>query len=127
MMSPVVIKQLEELRSAVGAGAQGREHPDGAVWIEVPNVQLPDGWNMTHCTVSFLAPVGYPQARPDCFYADQGLRLASGGMPTNANLQVAPDQQTRLWFSYHVSTWDANRDSLLTYLNVTKQRLREIR
>lgn len=127
MIAPIVQEQLAELRSAAGEAANWQERPEGSIWVEVPQVALPAGWNKPSCTIHFLAPIGYPQARPDCFYADSDLRLSSGGLPANANVQGAPSGQVLLWFSYHVSQWDPQRDTLATYLNVCKQRLRDLR
>lgn len=73
---------------------------------------------------------GYPQARPDCFWADGGLRLASGGMPINSAIQVIPDFPELgqlIWFSWHLTSWDPNRDNLVTYLHAIRRRLRDPR
>src|SRR4051812_30181217 len=74
---------------------------DGRAWVFVPKIDLPEGWSKESTPVYFLTPVGYPLAQPDCFYAEETLRLRSGGMPTNANMQPSPaDSRQLLWFSW---------------------------
>jgi len=126
MIHPHVARDFADLQ-AVEPGASIQELPDGTAWITVPNVKLlpAGGWNMERTSVSFVAPVGYPQSRPDCFFADASLRLASGSAPQNTNIQGAGHVPgTFLWFSWHVSQWDPSKDNFITYLNVIKKRLR---
>jgi Prokaryotic E2 family E len=102
----------------------------GAALITVPEIPLlPKGaWNLESTEVLFLAPQGFPHARPDCFWVNGGVRLAHGGQPQNSGPQGVPGKQGQyLWFSWHLSQWDPNRDSLLTYLAVIQQRLRDPR
>lgn len=67
----------------------------------------------------------YPFAQPDCFWADEDLRLSSGGVPQNANLAnpIPYLGQPMLWFSWHLQSWNAARDDLMTWLTVVRQRL----
>lgn len=98
---------------------------DGTALITIPDITLPPGWNARQTTVSFLAPVGYPMAKPDCFWASPDLRLANGAMPQSANLSPIPgDPAARLWFSWHLSTWNPLNDTLLTYARVVQERFR---
>ena len=110
------------------------EHPDatlttvpgGASLISAPGIHLPPGWSKQQTTVRFIAPVGYPFSRPDCFWADPDLRVGSGGIPQNsAPNNPCPDGQMYLWFSWHVGQWNPNSDSLLTYIRVIRRRLDE--
>ena len=118
----IVESQLTDLRK-VYPGAAVVELPDGSALVTVPGVAMPSGWNQSRTTVAFLAPTGYPMARPDCFWADTALRLASGNVPGNANIQPLPGSgEQRLWFSWHLAQWDAHRDSLLTYVRVIQGR-----
>lgn len=120
-------RQLHDLKE-VAPGAEGRPLASGATLIMIPNVSLPSGWNATVTSIRFLAPVGYPFAAPDCFWADATLRLKSGtGMPQASNVQPIPEtNENGLWFSWHVSTWNPNRDSLITYFNIIKTRLSKL-
>jgi hypothetical protein len=99
--------------------------PSGAALVTVPEIELPRGWSQPRTTVKFLAPVGYPLARPDCFWADTELRLEGGAMPNATNLTPIPDVNVpQLWFSWHVGQWNPNRDGLLSYFRVILERLR---
>jgi hypothetical protein len=118
-------QHLERLRRE-NPNARLERRPDGSTVIIVPDVPLPAPiWNKAQATVLFITPVGYPAAKPDCFWVDADLRLKSGGIPKNANIQVPPfGGEPRLWFSWHTSSWNANRDNLTTYLQVVLDRLR---
>jgi hypothetical protein len=126
MIHPHINDDFASLRAVI-PDASIQDLPDGTAWVTVPSVRLlPSGaWNADTTSVSFIAPAGYPQARPDCFFADAGLRLASGALPKNSNIQAAPNVPGQyLWFSWHVNQWDPNKDNFITYLNVIKKRLR---
>ena len=86
---------------------------------------MPAGWNKPQTAVHLMAPQGYPFAQPDCFWAEQDLRLSSGAFPQNANLTnpIPHLGQPMLWFSWHLQTWNATRDDLMTWLTVIRQRL----
>jgi E2/UBC family protein E len=125
-MNPIVAEQLELLRQT---------HPDaiatplgtGGHLITVPNVELPDGWNRRSTTVLFVTPPGYPSAQPDCFWVEPTqFRLANQGTPQGSNDSnpipgLNPPRQFT-WFSWHLQSWNPNRDSLITYLNVIMKR-----
>lgn len=100
----------------------------GAFLVRVPEFQLPPGWSAPTTGVRILLPVGYPFARPDCFWTDPMLRLANGAMPLNTGMNPLPGvAEPLLWFSWHVGDWNPNRDNILTYLNVVRQRFRDPR
>lgn len=102
--------------------------PDGTTLVTVPSIVLPTGWNQPSTAVHFVVPIGYPLAKPDCFWADPALRLAGGGMPQNAGVnQLAGLPNSALWFSWHVITWNPSSDSLLTYVRVIQRRFVERR
>jgi hypothetical protein len=121
-------EQIEILRSHYPDVAV-RNLPSGAALIVLPNVPLIEGWSKKSTAVMFLAPVGYPHAKPDCFWTEGDLRLANGVPPASTGPNPIPEVNERgyLWFSWHTAQWNPNRDSLVTYVNVIKNRLREIR
>ena len=97
--------------------------PGGPHLIVVPGIELPSGWSKLEVTIKFLAPVGYPLARPDCFWTDHDLRLANGGLPQNSGPNPLPQiGGPHLWFSWHLGSWDPNSDNLLTYVYVIERR-----
>lgn len=115
--------QLGRLQKAF-PGSRARALPDATVLVTVPSVPLSTGWSQVTTDVSFVVPVGYPMARPDCFYADVGLRLANGNLPMNtAPQQIPHSEDTCVWFSWHLTTWHPTRDTLLTYVRVIQDRL----
>src|SRR5439155_15879006 len=76
---------------------------DGSHLISIPGVSLPKGWSKDSIELKFLAPVGYPFSRPDCFWTDSDLRLATGANPQNTGATPIPNVGTpQLWFSWHV-------------------------
>ena len=120
----IIEQQLQLLRERY-AGAEARPLANGATVIVIPAVPLPPGWNQPQTTIRFLAPIGYPMAKPDCFWADPTLRLANGGLPQASNMNPLPGvNEPFLWFSWHVAQWNPNRDNFLTYVRVIDGRLR---
>lgn len=121
----VLSSQLADLqRRHTGAHlvAQG----GGAYLLVVPEVPLGGGWSLTSTTVTVLIPAGFPHVKPDCFYADAGLRLATGAEPAASNIQSVFGRQYR-WFSWHITTWHPTSGSLDQYMHVCESRLRELR
>lgn len=99
--------------------------PAGTSIITIPEVILGDGWSLPRTFIKFVAPVGYPLANPDCFWAHPTLRLKNGVMPQNTNLSPIPGTgEPLLWFSWHTKQWNPNKDNLLTYIRVIKDRLK---
>jgi hypothetical protein len=101
--------------------------PDGSTVVTLPEFRLPSGWSKSEVVVKFVAPVGYPLAKPDCFWTDTDLRLASNAMPQATRFLLVPDtQEQMLWFSWHAAQWNPNRDGLLTYVKVIESRLKQL-
>ena len=127
MILDIVDQHVDVLKQAYPRTRHQRRN-DGSVLVEISEFPLPPGWNAGTTTVSFVVPLGYPQARPDSFWTDPSLRLKHEGMPANSGLNTnygGPDP--RLWFSYHPERWDPNRDSLWTYLKLIRRRFEDPR
>jgi hypothetical protein len=108
--------------------ATARNVGEHGTLISIPAVALAAGWNKPITEVHFFAPQGYPFAKPDCFWADADLRLASGALPQNAN-QANPMPglaKAALWFSWHTDSWNASRDDLLTWFASIRDRLARV-
>lgn len=116
----VLEAQLEALQRA-HPGAEVHPQPDGSAWVTVPGLPLSSAWNESAATVKFVAPLGFPAAQPDSFWAEQPLTLRSGAAPANTG-QCAPFPAD-LWFSYHLQSWTPPDQTLLTYVGVIRQRL----
>lgn len=118
-------EQFELLRT-VFQSAKLKQLSSGAAIVELPNVPLESGWSRSQTTVRIYVPVGYPFAKPDCFWADVDLRLAGGAMPQASQIQpVTETAEPLLWFSWHIAQWHPSRDSLVSYYYVIKARLRD--
>jgi hypothetical protein len=127
-MGPVD-QQVELLKKQKYYSKAAVEHrADGSALVTISDFPVPPGWNKSSTTIVFVAPAGYPQARPDCFWADEDLRLANGGMPANSAINTGyGGPAPKLWFSYHPSSWNANLDTLFNYVKLIRQRLIDAR
>jgi hypothetical protein len=102
--------------------------PNGTTVIELYDFVLPPGWNPPRTSVYFLVPAGYPVARPDTFWTDRGLVSPSGGPPANTGNNQPPGiKPNLLWFSWHPAAWNPNRDNLVNYVAMIRQRFEERR
>lgn len=120
-MGPIDIHVQRLLRRYTNATA--REVGSPGTLISLPQVALPAGWNKSQTAIHFFAPPGYPYAQPDCFWADQDLRLQSGIPPQNTGQNPQPGVENALWFSWHVASWNASRDDLLSWIASINHRL----
>ncbi len=120
-------QQFEILKAEI-QNVNHRKLSSGAVLITIPVFKLPPGWSLNETEIYFIAPAGFPFAKPDCFWANPGLKLKNGGMPKNAQLQKIPEVnelQPQMWFSWHVSQWNPSYDNLSTFVHVIQARLRD--
>src|SRR6266511_2225472 len=120
------LEQQFEILSSHFPGASIEHLSNGSAVITIPEVPLPPGWSRQKATVRFVAPAGYPFAKPDCFWADSDLRLASGATPQSTGNNPIPGAAPMplTWFSWHLAQWNPNRDSLVTYLYGVRGRFR---
>ena len=151
MINPHIEKGMETLRSK-WPQAHHEKADHGAHLIIVPAFLLPPGYNCTIATVLFVAPPGFPAAQPDHFFTHTGpdeleldppvleLRSDSDGSwmerywkPKCTNSHNTPPGfpqwhgEGLLWWSWHLQHWDPNRDTLMTYMNVIRSRLKPAR
>jgi hypothetical protein len=128
-MHPVLDRQFSDLRKR-HSQALHYSSPDGVSFdiIQVPNYPIGPGWSKQSTAIWFVVPGGYADgSRPDCFWADADLRLANGAMPTNSNLSPVPglaDCAPKLWFSWHLATWNSNLQTIYNYLLVCGDRFK---
>lgn len=128
-MNPIVLQQFEALKSAfIELSFSLSSMPNGAYLVTTIGMKLPQGWNRDTITILFVIPPGYPAAQPDCFWVEPGgFRLQNGDTPQASNDANPIPGETVLrnttWFSWHLQSWNPNKDSLLTYFQVIKQRL----
>lgn len=120
---PLVEKQIDHAR---------RDHPDltatsladGSIELEIASYELPQGWNKTHTRVLMVVPPGYPDQRPQGFFADHDLLLASrqrgGGQGDEA-------RNGSNWsrFCWGSDKWDPQRDGLWKYVKLMLSRFED--
>jgi len=124
-MNPVVSSQIEELKRRF-SDTEAVSLRDGSFLVSLAIDNLPPQWNKSRTKVWVVVPVGYPVAKPDCFWAEEDLRLANNTTPQNTAFNPIPNFGGRhLWFSWHAKLWNPNRDSLLTYIKLVETRLRD--
>ena len=122
-------QQLKEyLQQFKHQDAEIQRQADGSYLITIKGFDLPEGWNPKKVDILFVAPPGYPAAKPDCFWVSPAIRLANGAIPQAANegtplpYDMTPGRPLT-WFSWHLQTWDPNRDRLEQFYRVILQRL----
>lgn len=134
----MIAQQFDELSAWLGKRSPASEVSqtqltNGGILIKVTQVNIGTGWNRPTADVLFVAPPGYPNAAPDCFWVEpSSLRLANGATPKNTNdSNPIPGDNTAgrrtTWFSWHVQGWNPNRNSLLGYYQLILDRLRPAR
>ena len=75
-------QQLKEyLQQFKHQDAEIQRRADGSYLITIKGVDLPDGWKPKKVDILFVAPPGYPAAKPDCFWVSPPVRLANGAIP----------------------------------------------
>lgn len=85
--------------------------------------RLPPGWSKTETRLLLKLPASFPNGKPDMFWTDEDLTLASGGEPSKA--QVFEVICGRRWrrFSWHPQGWTPGKDDIHTFLEFVDQRL----
>lgn len=151
MNNPHIEAGIEALRSR-WSQAHYEKSPHGAHLIVVPSFLLPHGYNCTIATVLFIAPAGFPVAQPDHFFthtapveleldppASEYCRHSDGDYigrrwrPECTATHNTPSGfpqwhgEGLLWWSWHLQHWNPNRDTLMTYMNVIRRRLKPAR
>lgn len=130
--------QFEELKQRLSRKSPASEvtlttMSNGGALIRISGIELDGGWNRDKADILFVAPPGYPNSAPDCFWVEpSGFRLANGVTPQNSNDSnpIPGDNQpgrTTTWFSWHVQGWNPNRNSLNSFFQLVTDRLKPAR
>ena len=124
------VQNLAEHCAQEGISFAGIEPLQGGGHIvKVNGVRLPRGWNnRATADILFVAPPGYPAARPDCFWVTPSNFRLDGGITPQATSDSNPipgDTAPRAttWFSWHLSEWRPGQDNLLSYFKTILTRL----
>lgn len=115
----------EHIASLRGAGHKIEVLEDGPkVCVVLQAYRIPySHWNRSATDLMVICQAVYPNAKIDMFYVTPGLRLASGGMPKSGDTEESHAGRSWQRFSWHVNSWNPAHDSLISYLDVVKDRL----
>jgi hypothetical protein len=70
-----------------------------------------------------MADYQYPQSRMDMFWTNPDVRCSSGAMPQGADqFEEYAGRRWQRW-SWHYAMWDPAKHSVLTHLEVVRDRL----
>lgn len=119
---PRVAEEIERVKADY-ANLQVQQRPDGSIYIRIPSVSLPPGWNMPATKILVIIPVQYPQAPPQGFYADANLKLADGRQPSGGGA-AAIDNEQWLRFCWSPKGWDISKENLWKYIKFVESRFR---
>lgn len=124
---PILAAHFERLKERFPEATLTRL-PSGAALVTVPGCPVQPGWPVPKVTIRFLAPNGYPVAKPDCFWVEPKLSLnGQAAVPKNSTYdnQIAETAIKAHWFSWHIDAWSPNRHDFLTWLNICFTRLQQ--
>jgi hypothetical protein len=121
------LQEIEILRRKYGPV----EHGPNLDWIRFKEFPFPPGWSCQTTDLLVIIPPGYSATPPDNFYVRNGLRLASGTMPSNYSENQSVLGNSWGQFSFHAEAWKPstdlkNGDSLLTFMLGVERRLQEL-
>lgn len=119
---PRIAEEIERVKADY-ANLQVQQRPDGSIYIFVPSISLPQGWNMQTTKLLVILPVQYPQAPLQGFYADANLKLADGRAPSGGGAATIDNEQW-LRFCWNPQTWDMSRENLWKYIKFVESRFR---
>jgi len=121
MVLPPLLQEHIDLLISQGYKIEIKE--DQQICIIFKDFPIPSNiWNPDKVDLLVIAHYTYPNAKMDMFWVDPPIALKNG-LQAQA---VSPDNQCgKAWlrFSWHVATWNPNRDNLITYLQDVNDRL----
>ena len=119
---PRVAEEIERVKADY-PNLQVQQRPDGSMYILIPSISLPPGWNVPATKILVILPVQYPQAPPQGFYADANLKLADGRPPSGGGA-ASIDNEQWLRFCWNPQSWDMSREALWKYVKFVESRFR---
>lgn len=105
---PLVQSQIDRVRQDYPELVVAPQ-PDGSIDLELPGFELPPGWTKPQTSVMVSIPVGYPDNKPQGFFIDPDLQLASGQAVGLSGPQVRGDHNWN-YFCWNSAEWDPHRD-----------------
>jgi|SRR5581483_3308398 len=121
MIPPALSEEIEQIRETGSAvEVQEAEGWFNALFTGYP---LPRGYNKAATNLLVKVPPAYPNGRPDMFWVDEDVLLASGAVSRSAeSIEMAVGRRWRR-FSWHPKNWNPGTDNLRTYLEFINRRL----
>jgi len=96
---------------------------DGFDDVRIYDYPIPSGYSRSTSDLLLRLPLSYRAGRPDMFWTDVDLLLASGQVPVQADVIETIEGTQWRRFSWHLSNWNPTTDNLLTYLAFVDGRL----
>jgi hypothetical protein len=121
MLPAQLVQEAEDLRGT----AQAVDLIEAEGWgnVVLHAYRLSPGFSRSETDLLLRIPLSYPNGRPDMFWTDADLTLASGGIPRSADhIEPALGKSWRR-FSWHPRNWNPGVDTLRTYLEFVNARL----
>jgi hypothetical protein len=115
--------EVEKIRAEFGA-CDVRPQPDGSVVLVIGPVALDSGWGRAESRIFLVVPPGYPEQRPQGFFADGGLTLA-GGAQAKCSGQTVIAGEAVTTFCWNPQLWDPAKDDLWKYAKLMAERFDE--
>lgn len=122
---PLVNDQIRRVRRDY-PGLAVTKQADGSIDLEIASFQLPPGWTETETAVMVSVPVGYPDSKPQGFFVDTDLGLASRSQA--GGLSGPQDRNGRSWnyFCWNSESWNPHRDGLWKYFKIMLSRFEDL-
>jgi hypothetical protein len=125
--APTLAERLEpevkKIRTEFGS-CDVRSQPDGSVVLVIGPVALNSGWGRPESRIFIVVPPGYPEQRPQGFFADGGLTLA-GGAQAKGSGQTHVVGEPATSFCWNPQLWDPSKDDLWKYAKLMAERFDE--
>jgi hypothetical protein len=108
-----------------GQVLQVAEEPDWIILV-FSEWRLPSGYSKPQTRLLLRLPRSYPFGKPDMFWTDSDLLLASGQPPRQTSRESILGEDW-LRFSWHAQKWDPSMDNLRSYLGFVDDGLSKAR
>jgi hypothetical protein len=125
--APTLVERLAsevEKLSAEFGRCDVRPQPDESVVLVLGPVSLDSGWGRGESRIFLVVPPGYPEQRPQGFFADGGLTLANGA-PAQCSGQTNVAGEAVTSFCWNPQLWDPAKDDLWKYAKLMAERFDE--
>lgn len=121
---PVVTEQIERVRQDY-SDLVVTQRSDGTIDLEIPAFELPAGWTKPQTSVMVTVPIGYPDNKPQGFYADPDLKLTSGQQAGGLGGPELINSRNWARFCWNSDQWDPHRDGLRKYVKIMLSRFED--